>query len=176
VPRSSSRSRSAPARPGPRRSPRPAPAGARRPAPVDRRPGLVPFAAVFGLLVAAENGYLTWLLSVVWWLVVPLVLGLLALAGAALVWLGRARGWLVLTVAAVLPLVGLLAVAVVFGVLGGGSAFLTALVLLVGPIGALALATRKEVRAWTTRGAAGGGSPRRGTAPAGGGRRAARDR
>jgi hypothetical protein len=111
----------------------------------------VPFAAVFGLLVAAEDGYLTFLLSVVRWLVVPLLLGLLAVAGAALVWLGRGRGWLVLTVAAVLPLLGLLGVAVVFGLVGGGGAFATALVLLVGPLGALVLATRPEVRAWTTR-------------------------
>jgi hypothetical protein len=142
-----------------------------------RRPGLVPFAVVFGLLVAAEDGYLTWLTSVVWWFVVPLLLGVLAVAGAALVWLGRARGWLVLTVAAVLPLLGLLGVAVVFGVLGGGWSFVTALVLLVGPVGALALATRPEVRAWTTRGTRPRrGSPRRGTLPAGGGRRSGRAR
>ena len=175
--RTSSRSRSAPARPGPRRSPRPAPVASRRPAPVAQRPVLVPFAVVFGVLVAAECGYLTWLTSVVWWLVVPLLLGLLALVGAALVWAGRARGWLVLTVAAVLPLLGLLGVAVLFGILGGGTSFLTALVLLAGPIGALVLATRPEVRAWTTRGVRGrGGSPRRGTPSAGGGRRGSRDR
>jgi hypothetical protein len=93
-------------------------------------------------------------------------------AGAVLVWLGRGRGWLVLTLAAVLPLLGLLGVAVVFGLIGGGTAFLTAVVLLVGPIGALVLATRPEVRAWTTRGAV--GSPRRGTAPAASGRREGR--
>jgi hypothetical protein len=147
----------------------------------------VPFAVVFGVLVAAECGYLTWLTSVVWWFVVPLALGVLAVGGAVLVWLGRARGWLVLAVAAVLPLLGLLGVAVVFGVLGGGWSFVTALVLLVGPIGALALTTRPEVRAWTTRhvvvrgpgvrGAGRGrGSPRRGTTPARGGRRGGRAR
>jgi hypothetical protein len=135
----------------------------------------VPFAAVFGLLVAAEDGYLTFLLSVVWALVVPLLLGLLAVAGAVLVWLGRARGWLVLAVAAALPLLGLAGLAVVFGLVGGGSAFVTALVLLLGPIGALVLATRPEVRAWTT-GRLPGRSPRRGTAPAREGRRAGRAR
>ena len=148
---SSSRSRSAPARPGPRRSPRPAPVRTGRPVPVARRPVQVPFAVVFGVLVAAEDGYLTFLLSVVRWLVLPLLLGLLALAGAVLVWLGRARGWLVLTLGAGLSLLLLLGVAVVFGLIGGGSAFGTALVLLAGPVGALALATRPEVRAWTTR-------------------------
>jgi lysylphosphatidylglycerol synthetase-like protein (DUF2156 family) len=146
-----------------RTSSRSRPAGAsRRPVPAARRPVLVPFAAVFGLLVAAEDGYLTFLLSVVWAMVVPLLLALLAVAGAVLVWLGRGRGWLVLTVAAVLPLVGLLGLAVVFGLVGGGAAFLTALVLPAGPIGALVLSTRPEVRAWTTRGrpAAGDGRGR----------------
>ena len=89
--------------------------------------------------------------TVVWALAVPLVLALLAATGAVLVWLGRARGWLVLAVAAALSLLGLLGVAVVFGGLGGGSAFATALLLLTGPVGALVLATRPEVRAWTTR-------------------------
>jgi hypothetical protein len=151
VARTSSHRRPAPTRPVSRRSPRPAPAGAGRPRPVDRRPLLVPFAVVFGVLVAAEDGYVTFLLSVVWWLLVPLVLGLLAVIGAALVWLGRPRGWVVLAVASALPLLGLLGLAVVFGLIGGGSAFFTALVLIAGPVGALLLSTRPEVRAWTAR-------------------------
>ena len=137
--------------------------------PARRRPGLVPFAVVFGLLVAAEDGYLTWLTSVVWWFVVPLLLGLLAVAGAALVWSGRARGWLVLTVAAVLPLLGLLGVAVVFGAAGRR--------LVLRHRARAARRADRRARARHPPGGAGldhpgrTGSPRRGTPPARGGRR-----
>jgi hypothetical protein len=109
---------------------------------------LVPFAAVFGLVVAAEDGYLAWLLDFGWYLVLPLVVALAALAGAVLVWLGRRPGWALLVVAGVVSLLGLLAVAVLFALLGGGVAFVSAVLLLVGPIGCLALALRRPVRAW----------------------------
>jgi hypothetical protein len=124
------------------------------------RPMLVPFAAVFGLLVAVEDGYLAWLLSFGWYLAVPVVLAVGAVAGAALVWQGRPRGWVVLTVAAVLPLLALIALAVLFAVLGGGSALWSSLLLLAGPVGCLALTLRRPVRAWC--------APRRGTRSPGG--------
>jgi hypothetical protein len=106
---------------------------------------------VFGLLVAGEHGYLAFLLSVTWWAVLPALLGVLAVAGSVLVWLGRGRGWLAVTVSAALLVLGLVLVAIVFGVFGGGAALAEALLLLLGPVGALALATRPPVRAWTTR-------------------------
>jgi hypothetical protein len=148
-----------------RRSPRPA---ARQPAaatPDGERPLTVTLAAVFGLLVAAVDGYLTWLLwtpEVGWdsYLLVPVLLGLLAVAAAAAVFLGLRRGWLLLLVAAVLPLLGLLAVVVLFAALGGGAALWGALALLVAPVGALVLALRRPVREW-----GGAGRARR---PAGG--------
>jgi hypothetical protein len=132
----------------PRRAPLPPPA-----APASGRPLLVPFAAAFGALVAAEEGYFVWLLSFGWYLVVPLVLALATVAGVVGVWWGRPRGWVLLAVGAVLPLLGLLALTVLFGYLGGGTAFWSALLLLVGPVGCLALTLRRPVRAWTTRGA-----------------------
>jgi hypothetical protein len=106
----------------------------------------VPFACVFGLLVAAEAAYFVWLLSFGWYLLVPLVLVVLALVGAAMVWWGRRGGWVVLAVAAVLPLLGLLALTVVFGYLGGGTAFWSALLLLIGPLGCLVLTLQRPVR------------------------------
>jgi hypothetical protein len=135
-----------------RRSPRPEP----RTTPVapPERPLVVPFAAFFGLLVAAEDGYLAWLLWTPqvgwdWFMAGPLLLAVLAVTGALLVFTGRARGWLVLAAAAVLPLVGLLALAAVFAALGDGLAVWSALVLLVGPVVCLALAVRRPVREWT---------------------------
>ena len=109
---------------------------------------------MFGLLVAAVDGYLTWLL---WnpevgfdaYLLVPVLLGVLAVAASAAVLLGLRSAWLALAVAAVLPLVGMLAVVVLFAVLGGGSALWGALVLLIAPAGCLALALRRPVREWT---------------------------
>ncbi|MGY1689634.1 hypothetical protein [Geodermatophilus sp. SYSU D01105] len=153
---SSSRSRAAV-----RRSPRPAP----RPAPVRtsaapvERPLLAPFAAVFGVLVAAEDVYLSYLLWAPdrgwhWYVLAPLVLAVWAVAGAVAVWLGRRRGWLVLAGAAVPPLLALIGLVVVFGLLGGGSAMWWAVLLLAGPIGCLALTLRRPIREWTRPGRA----------------------
>ncbi len=65
-------------------------------------------------------------------------------------------------------LLGLLALALLFGALGGGAALWQALLLLAGPIGCLALVLRRPVREWTTRG--------RAARPAGGRRAAPRSR
>jgi hypothetical protein len=149
---SSSRSRVAA-----RRSPRSAPL-ARPAAPVPTvRPMEAPFAAVFGVLVAAEYVYLGWLLYAAgslldWYVVVPAVLAALTVTGAVLVVLGRGRGWLVLTAGSAVLLLTLLALVLLFGALGGGAALWQALLLLLGPIGCLALTLRRPVRAWTTRG------------------------
>lgn len=153
MPSSTSRSRAAT-----RRSPRPAPQGPVVAGP--ERPLAASLAAVFALLVAAVDGYLAWLLwtpEVGWdgYLLVPLLLAVLAVAAGAAVFLGLARAWLVLVVAAVLPLLGLLAVLVLFAALGGGSALWGALALLVAPVGCLVLALRREVRHWTRPGRAG---------------------
>jgi hypothetical protein len=120
----------------------------------------VPFAVVFAVLVAAEELYLAWLLRTPetgWdaFAVVPILLAVLALVAAALVWTGRARGWLVLAVAAVVPLVGMLGLTAIFAALGGGQAMWSALLMLAGPIGALVLALRRPVRAWTSPAPAG---------------------
>ena len=132
------------------------------------RPLLVPFAAVFGVLVAAEAAYFVWLLDFGWYLVVPLLLAVAAGTGAVLVWQGRRGGWQLLAGAAVLPLLGLLGLAVLFGILGGGSALWSALLLLVGPVGCLVLTLQRPVRSW--RGPDAGTRPgggRRGRAPSG---------
>jgi peptidoglycan/LPS O-acetylase OafA/YrhL len=126
------------------------------------RPLTVPFAAVFGLLVAAEDLYLGWLLwepdpGWDWFVLTPAGLALLAVAGSVLVLRGRGRGWLVLTLAAVPSVLLLLAVAVLFGVLGDEGSVGWALLLLIGPVGCLVLAVRRPVREWTR--------PRRGTPP-----------
>jgi hypothetical protein len=60
-----------------------------------------------------------------------------------------ASGSTVLVVFSVLPLLGLLGLAVFFALLDGGTAVLWALLLLVGPVGALCLASRRPVRIWT---------------------------
>ena len=151
---SSSRSRAAT-----RRSPRPLPQDRAPADPVGDRPLSATLAAVFGLLVAAVDGYLTWLLwtpEVGWdsYLLIPLLLGVLAIAGAAAVFLGLRRGWLLLVLAAALPLAGMLAVVVLFAALGGGSALWGALALLIAPVGCLVLALRRPVRAWTGAGRA----------------------
>jgi hypothetical protein len=114
----------------------------------------VPFAAVFGLLVAAEDLYLAWLLRTPetgwdWFALVPVLLAVAAVAAAALVFLGRARAWLLLAVAAALPLAALLVLVVLFAALGGGLAFWSGVLLLVGPLGAFVLALRRSVRDWT---------------------------
>ncbi len=135
-----------------RRSPRPAPRAAE--AAPDERPLAVPFAAFFGLLVAAEDVYLAWLMWTPeigwdWFMAGPLLLAVPAAAGSALVFTGRPRGWLVLAVAAVLPLAGLVVLAAFFAVLGGGQGLWSALLLIVGPLGCLLLTVRRPVRAWT---------------------------
>jgi hypothetical protein len=147
MPSSASRSRGTT-----RRSPRPAPRAADLP--VAERPLAVPFAAFFGLLVAAEDVYLAWLLwtpEAGWdrFMAAPLLLAVLALVGAAMVFTGRARGWIVLAAAAVLPLAALAVLAAIVAVLGGGQEVWSALLLLVGPLTCLALAVRRPVREWT---------------------------
>jgi hypothetical protein len=113
----------------------------------------VPVAVLFGLLVAAVDGYLAWLLGVGWYLAVPVVLAVAAVAGAALVWAGRRRAWVLLAAAAAVPLLGLLALVFLFGVLGGGSALWAALLMLIAPVGCLALVLRRPVRRWCDAGA-----------------------
>ena len=135
-----------------RRSPRPAPRVAE--AAPDERPLAVPFAAFFGLLVAAEDVYLAWLLWTPeigwdWFMAGPLLLAVLAVTGSALVLTGRPRGWVVLAVGAVLPLAGLVVLAAFFAVLGGGQALWAAVLLVVGPLGCLLLTVRRPVREWT---------------------------
>jgi hypothetical protein len=150
----------APARPAARRLP----GRGSSTAPVaPERPLLAPFAALFGLLVAAEDLYLTWLLWAPgpggeWYLAVPVLLAGWAAAGAVLVFRGRGRGALVLAAAAVPPLLGMLVLTVVLGLLGGGTAMWSSLLLLAGPVGCLALGLRRPVREWTRS----GGSARRG--------------
>ena len=152
MPSSASRSRATT-----RRSPRPVP----RPvdAPPGGRPLAVPFAAFFGLLVAAEDVYLAWLLwtpAYGWdrFMAGPLVLAVLALTGAALVLTGRARGWIVLAAAAVLPLAGLAGLAAIFAFLGGTREVWSTVLLVAGPLGCLVLALRRSVRDWTRPGRA----------------------
>jgi hypothetical protein len=145
---SSSRSRAAARRSpraAPRRQPPPGPAG---------RPVLAPFAAVFGVLVAAEYLWLAWLLrgpaaGTPWFVAVPAVLAVLALAGAALVVLGRGRAWLLLAAVSVVLVLCLLGTAILFGALGLGAVVGQTLLLLVGPLGCLLLAVRRPVREWT---------------------------
>src|SRR3712207_9525371 len=81
------------------------------------RPVTAPFAAVFGLLVAAEEVYLGWLLWDAepgwgWYLLVPVLLAAGALTGAGLVLRGRSvgrrvSGAAVLAGFCLLPLLGL---------------------------------------------------------------------
>jgi hypothetical protein len=118
---------------------------------------LVPFTAVFAVLVAAEYLWLSWLLrdpelSAAWYVVVPVVLAVLALAGAVLVLLGRARVWVLLAVVSVVLALALLGTAVLFGALGLGTVVGQVLLLLVGPVGCLLLAVRRPVREWTRPG------------------------
>jgi peptidoglycan/LPS O-acetylase OafA/YrhL len=150
MPTSSSRSR-APVR----RSPRPATRAVAGPV-ADERPLAVPIAAVFGVLVAAENAVLVrlmWTPEVGWdWFMFgPLALGVLAVAGAAAVLGGRRRGWIPLAISAVLSLLVVLALVVLFALLGGGQAMWEAVLLLIGPVGALVLSLGRPVRTWTGR-------------------------
>jgi hypothetical protein len=118
---------------------------------------VVPFAVVFGALVAAEDLYLAWLLWTPdvgwdWFLLAPVALAVLAITGAALVFLGRGRGWLVLAVAAALPLAGLTALAVLFAALGGGPALWSAALMVIGPVACLVLSLQRPVRQWSSGG------------------------
>jgi hypothetical protein len=157
MPSSSSSSRSRfPARRSPKAAARAAPA---RPAAGPDRPGVVPFAVGFGALVAAEDLYLArllWTAEAGWdrAVLVPVALAALALVGAGLVFPGRGRGWLVLAVAAALPLAGLAAITVLFAAPGGGPAMWSAVLLCAGPMTCLVLAVQPPVRAWTSRGRA----------------------
>jgi peptidoglycan/LPS O-acetylase OafA/YrhL len=126
---------------------------------VRERPRIVPFAVVFAVLVAAEDLYLArllWTPEGGWdrFVLGPVALAAMALVGAALVFLGRGRGWLVLAVAAVLPLLGLMVVTVLFAADGGGRAMWSALLLCVGPMTCLVLALRRPVREWSGHGRA----------------------
>ena len=141
-------------RAGTRRSPRAAPRHQQPPSGPTGRPALAPFTAVFGVLVAAEYLWLAWLVRdpevpSVGFAVVPAAAALLALAGAALVVLGRARAWILLAAVSVLLVLCLLAAALLFGALGLGAVVGQALLLLVGPVGCLVLAVRRPVREWT---------------------------
>jgi len=152
---------SPPRRPGPAtpgaRSRRPLGRGftAAPPAPV--RPVAAPFAAAFGVLVAAEDGYLGWLMADAdpgWYLALPAVLALGALTGAVLVSRGRplARrlsGSALLALSCVGPLLGVLGLAALFALLGDGEAVAVSLLLLVGPVGGLVLGLQRPVREWS---------------------------
>ena len=124
-----------------------------------------PFAAVLGLVVAVEDGYVGWLMLDAdpgwgWYLLAPAALALLAVAGAALVWAGRGRGSVVLALAAVLPLLGLVLLLALFTALGSTGSVWWAVLLLVGPLAALVLALQRPVRDWTRRRPAASRPPR----------------
>lgn len=142
---------------------------------------LVPFATAFALLVAAEDGFVAWVLwgTRAWLVVAALVLGIVAVVGAVLTFAGRGRGWLVLVAGSVLPLLVLLTAVLLLGYLGTGSGALLVLLLAVGPVGCLVLALQRPVREWTTPARATparAGSPRRGNVPDRGRRRPGVDR
>jgi len=154
MPSSSSRSR-VPVR----RSPRPAPRGTNAVTPPRERPLAVPYAAVFGFLLAVEVLYLGWLVwepepAVDRFLVVPLMLAVSAALGSVLVLTGRRGGWAVLALAAVLALVVLLGLVFLLGALGGTGTMWAAALLLVGPLVTLVLALRRPVREWCGNGRA----------------------
>ena len=141
------------------RSRRPLGRGFAVPPPAPARPVAAPFAAVFGVLVAAEDGYLGWLMADAdpgwyWYLLLPAVLAAGALTGAVLVLRGRPlgrrlSGSAVLAWCSVLPLLGVLGLAGLFALLGDGEGVAVSLLLLVGPVGALALALQRPVRVWS---------------------------
>jgi hypothetical protein len=115
---------------------------------------VVPFAVVFAALVAAEDLYFARLLWTPetgwdWFILVPGALAALALTGGVLVYLGRGRGWLVLAIAAALPLIGLAVITALFAALGGGQAMWMAVLLCVGPVTCLVLALQRPVREWS---------------------------
>jgi hypothetical protein len=135
------------------------------------RPLAVPFAVVFGLLLTVEVLYLGWLLwepdpRVDRFLVVPLLLAAAAALGSVLVLQGRRRGWVVLAVAATLPLLALLGLVFLLGAFGAGGQMWAAVLLAVGPLVTLVLALRRPVRQWcgTDRARRPGGRRRAGSA------------
>ena len=136
-----------------RRSPRPAPRNAAALPELHQRPPAVTFAVVFGALLTVEVLYLGYLLwepdpSVDRFLLVPLLLAALALLGSVLVLTRKRLGWVVLAVAAVLPLAALLVFVFLLGALGGGAQLWAGVLLLVGPGATLVLALRRPVREW----------------------------
>jgi peptidoglycan/LPS O-acetylase OafA/YrhL len=136
-----------------RRSPRPAPRGTTVVEPTSERPAAVPFAVIFGGLLTVEVLYLGYLLwapdpSVDRFLVVPLLLAGAAVVGSVMVLQGRRWGWVVLAVAALLPLAALLVLVFLLGALGAGAETWAGVLLLVGPLAALVLALRRPVREW----------------------------
>jgi hypothetical protein len=141
-----------------RRSPRPAPRGTAVPPPRER-PAAVPFAVVFGGLLTLEVLYLGYLLwapdhAVDRFLVVPLLLAVVVVAGSVMVLQGRRGGWAVLALAAFLPLVAMLLLVFLLGALGGGASLWAGVLLLVGPLATLVLALRRPVREWCGAGRA----------------------
>lgn len=147
-----------------RRAPRAAPPPVRRPLgrgfstpAVPTRPVQVPFAALFGVLTAVVDAYLGWVLvsdpeiEVGWYLAPFAGLAALALLGAVLVLTGRGRGAAVLAGAAALTLLGLVVLLVLFVAVGQAGGTWWVFALLVAPLGALALAAQRPVRAWTRR-------------------------
>lgn len=136
-----------------RRSPRPAPRAADVRTPSRERPPAVTFTAVFGLLLTVEVLYLGYLLwqpapSVDRFLVLPLMMAALSVVGTVLVLTGKRWGWVVLAVAAVLPLAALLVFVFLLGALGGGAQLWAGVLLLVGPLTTLVLTLRRPVREW----------------------------
>ena len=158
MPSTSSRARAAQ-----RRSPRAA--GRSVAPPVGRRPPVVPFAVVFGLLMAVEVLYLGYLLwepapAFDWYLVVPVVVAGVSIVASLLVLGGRAHAWMLLAGTALLPLVALLVLVFVLASLGATAEAWSAALMTTGPLGCLILATRRPVREWT--------APRRTTRSPGG--------
>jgi hypothetical protein len=154
MPSSSSRSR-VPVR----RSPRSAPWGANAVTAARNRPLAVPFAVAFGFLLTVEVLYLGWLLwephpAVDRFLVVPLLLAAASALGSVLVLQGRHGGWVVLAVAATLPLLALFGLVFLLGAFGAGAQMWAAVLLLVGPLATLVLALRRPVREWCAGGRA----------------------
>jgi hypothetical protein len=114
---------------------------------------VVPFAAAFGYHVAVDELWLGWLLwepdpAFGWFLVIPLLLSVMAAAGATMVLLGRRGGWAVQATAAVLPLAALLVLVFLLGAFGAVGEMVAAVLLAVGPLTALLLAFRRPVREW----------------------------
>ena len=123
----------------------------------EQRPLAVPFAAAFGVLVAAEVLYLGALMvlpdpALDWFLVVPVVLACAALAGSVLLLRRRFRSWLLLAGTATVVEVGLLATAALLAAFYAWAEMWSTILLMVGPLGCLVLSLRRSVRTWCDRG------------------------